>query len=488
MRLTVVLLLSLLAWGQAGPPGYFFPSNRIAGVGVERDDLSAAVLESRTDLMIQSQTFGIMRDQDALAGAKRITDSKLQAIFRAAAESSGFPKLQLEAIAYLESWGDPNAESPTGPKGIMQISEATAHDMGLKVVRAMKYKITREQVAVKRKGRKPKFKTVTHKEPYIVTVRDDRLTPSLAIPAAARYLANIERKFGGRDWAIFAYHCGAGCVTSMIDLTSHARGIPSDEITVPRMFFSCSPSWNRELYLAIQQQMLRDYSPTYYFRIQRAAQLLDLYRQDADAFAAMQRGYKNQFASGPRAPHRLSAWLTRDDLIYRTQADIRANLGSRLMSAPDKSDYLGYTLRLSPPDTATVQFSQAAPAALGALTYVAFETHRLYLDRNQVDEPFQPLAVTALVEPEDGARQSGQREAAAHSSGQVFDIDTSHMPAPELECLRFVLNDLGWSGYLGFVEDGADRLHIGCAPGSRDFFSGVWQEAQEHVSANEMGR
>jgi hypothetical protein len=53
-----------------------------------------------------------------------------------------------------------------------------------------------------------------------------------------------------------------------------------------------------------------------------------------------------------------------------------------------------------------------------------------------------------------------------------------------LECLRFVLDDLGWSGYLGFIEDGADRLHIGCSPDSREFFTNVWQEAQEHLSAN----
>jgi len=51
-----------------------------------------------------------------------------------------------------------------------------------------------------------------------------------------------------------------------------------DQITVPRMYFSSSPAWNRELYLAIQQQMQRDYSPTYYFRILCATQLLALYR------------------------------------------------------------------------------------------------------------------------------------------------------------------------------------------------------------------
>ena len=485
MKFKLVLLLSLVSWGQAGSPAYFSPSHRVSGVGVDRDDLSPDSLRARTDHMIQSQTFGIMREQEAVNGAKRVTDSKLQSVIRAAAQSSGFPAAMIEAIVYLESWGDPNAESPAGPKGIMQISEATAHDMGLQVVRATRYKVTHEKVPVKSKSKKPKYKTVTHKEPYIVTVRDDRLVPDRAIPAAAHYLAMIERKFGGQDWAIFAYHCGTGCVTAMKELTNRARGIPKDEITVPRMFFSCSPTWNRELYQAIQQQMLRDYSPTYYFRIQRAAQLLALYRRDPSELVALQQEYKNQFASGPRAPHRLSAWLRRDDLVYRTQDDIRANPGDRLIKAPQRGEYLGYSLQLSRDDSATADFSLAAPSALGALTYVAFETRRLFEELNAFGETFQPLPVLALVEPETYARQQpSQHEAFAHSSGQVFDIDTSHMPAGELECLRFVLEDLGWSGYLGFVEDGAGRLHIGCSPGSREFFTGVWQEAQEHLSAN----
>src|ERR1039458_1356186 len=91
MKFKLVLLLSLVSWGQAGSPAYFFPSHRVSGVGVDRDDLSPDVLRARTDHMIQSQTFGIMREQEAVNGAKRVTDSKLQAVIRAAAQSSGFP-------------------------------------------------------------------------------------------------------------------------------------------------------------------------------------------------------------------------------------------------------------------------------------------------------------------------------------------------------------------------------------------------------------
>jgi hypothetical protein len=132
-------------------------------------------------------------------------------------------------------------------------------------------------------------------------VRDDRV-PERAIPAAAHYLAGMERKFGGRDWAIFAYHCGQGCVGMMQEVTRRSRGIAVDKMTVARMFFSQSPAWNRELYEAIQQQMQRDYSPTYWFRIRRAEQLLALYRRDPAEFASLAQGYKSDFVTNARAP------------------------------------------------------------------------------------------------------------------------------------------------------------------------------------------
>src|SRR3954447_17110677 len=281
MRFAALVILSLAPLGQAGAPEYFTPAHRLSGIGVARDDISKDLLEARTDLMIQSQTFGIMREPLAIAGAKRITTTaSLQNLFQQAERQTGVPATLIEAIAYLESWGDAKAESPAGPKGIMQISGATARSMGLKVSLATRYRVTRDRVLIASKAKKARYRTVTHRTPYVVTLRDERLMPERAIPAAARYFKGMEQKFGGRDWAIFAYHCGPGCVAEMMDLTRRARGIPKDEITVPRMFLSNNPAWNRELYQAILQQMQRDWSPTYYFRIRRSEELLALYRRD----------------------------------------------------------------------------------------------------------------------------------------------------------------------------------------------------------------
>src|SRR5207302_501045 len=142
-------------------------------------------------------TFAIMREAQSVTGADRITSLKLKALFEAAEKKSGFPASTLAAISYLESWGLPTAESPAGPKGIMQISEATARSMGLKVVRATRYKITTQTKTVRGKKR-----TVKARTPYTVTLRDERLIPERAIPAAAVYLARLEQKFNGRDWAV----------------------------------------------------------------------------------------------------------------------------------------------------------------------------------------------------------------------------------------------------------------------------------------------
>src|SRR5260370_8688803 len=106
--------------GWLGTPQQFTPKNRLSGIGIDREMITDAVLERRTALMIESQTFSIMRDPQALTGAQRMTNPKMKHLFQSAAEKSGMPAEMLTAISYLESWGDPKEERPAGPKGVMQ--------------------------------------------------------------------------------------------------------------------------------------------------------------------------------------------------------------------------------------------------------------------------------------------------------------------------------------------------------------------------------
>lgn len=494
MRLAVLALVftgSLHAqFGFLHRDKYFQPIHRISGIGAERKDASDAVLEKRTELMTDSQTFSIMRDSHALEGAQRITSPKLKKIFDAAAKESGLPANLIAAVAYLESWGDATAQSSAGPKGIMQFSGATAKRMGLQIVYATRYRSVRQTKRVKVRG-KMVTRTVSAKVPYQVLVRDDRLLPERAIPAAAKYLAGMEAKFGGRDLAVFAYHCGEGCVSDFIQLAHQTPGLRDHPVTVPRLFFSANPAHNREIYDRIKYHMGRDYSPTYYFRIMRAEQLLELYKADSDAFRSLVEQYRNSGDPLRRAATRLAAWLKPQDLQYHSCEDLKREEGKSLARVLDKPDFFGFQLRTSGMGAIGSwdlknqnYYLQASPSAIGTLTYIAYETRRLFDELKPKGEKFVPLEVTALVRPLDFQEKAAVGELPVHCTGQVFDLAFDLLPPHEKECLNFVLEDMGWNGYLGFAEESAGTMHVGCSPSSRDFFIKVYEETldQKHAS------
>ena len=90
MRLPYAFLLAFLPLVPAGGADHFTPTDRVSGIGISRDDVSDELLNVRMERMIESQTFSIMRDPQALPGAKRVVGStKLQSLFRSAGAASG---------------------------------------------------------------------------------------------------------------------------------------------------------------------------------------------------------------------------------------------------------------------------------------------------------------------------------------------------------------------------------------------------------------
>lgn len=488
------LAVGQLRWLTSGSE-HFEPSHRLEGVGVDRENISDLTLARRSELMIESQTFSILRDPQALSGAERINSPKLQSLFNSAASSSGLPASFIAAIAYLESWGNPRAESPAGPKGIMQIAAGTAPAMGLKIVYAKKYRIVTERRQVKSKKGKVSTRMVKRRIPYTVLVRDERMLPERAVPAAARYLAGMENRYGGRDWATWAYHCGEGCARQVMAIVKESSRM-SDDASVARAFFGAHPAFNKDLYRANLYHMERDYSPTYFFRIRRAEQLLELHRTNPAAFKKLFEEYRNRVNPDQRAPHRLSVWLKQDDLAYQNCEDIKRDQGKRLVKVFDDPKYFGFTLKRSGPgaigerDLANQEYyMHASPSVVGTIAYIAYETRRLHNAMKPRGERFEPIEVTALVQPLDYEQRllggTKKNEINAHCTGLVFDISTANLPPGQREALEFILNDLGWSGYLGFVKESShsDALHIGAAPSARDFFSKVFEDALSKKSS-----
>jgi hypothetical protein len=482
------------AWAQFGWLGsqeYFKPTNRLTGLGVERHEQSDTVLKRRTDLMIDSQTFGILRDPQALEGAQRIT--RLKPLFESASRSSGFPADVLASIAYLESWGIANAQSPAGPKGIMQIAGATARAMGLRLIYATKYRYATETRRVKNKRGKVVVSKVRRRIPYQVLVRDERLVPQRAVPAAAAYLARLEQRYG-RDWAIFAYHCGEGCANEVRSIVERSSGLKGTS-SVAEAFFFNHPAHNRELYETMQHHMERDFSPTYWFRIMRAQQLLSMYETEPATFNKLFGEYRNQLDPSLRAPHRLSVWLKPDDFAFKTCEDLKREQGKSLVRVFEDPKYFGFSLRrtgigaIGEDDPLNQEFYfQAAPSTVGTIAYIAFETRRLHEAMKPKGEKFVPLDITSLVRPMDLEQKLiGSDELPTHCSGMVFDLNHAAMPNGQREALEFVLRDLGYNGYLGFVKESSNGMvyHIGAAPTARDFFTRIYQEATNQARSSD---
>ena len=175
-------------------------------------------------------------------------------------------------------------------------------------------------------------------------------------------------------------NCGEGCVSDFVALARQSPDFKKEAITVPRLFFTASPIHNRDIYQRIKEHMLRDYSPTYYFRIRRAEQLLALYKEDPDTFKDLFEIYKNPGDATRRANDRLAVWLKPQDVIYKSCDDLRREEGKSLARVDNNPLRFGFQLRMEGPNAIGSwdvknrdYYLQASPAAIGTLAYIGFE-------------------------------------------------------------------------------------------------------------------
>ena len=489
----------------------FTPSHRLSGVGVDRRNISDAVLAERTRRIIDNQTFGILRDPEAVAGAARVTDERLGKMFEAASAAFGFPRGKLEAIAYVESGGKTDAVSPSGPRGIMQFTAATAREAGVihreEVERTITVRVSRKDRngGPLKKGGKLQYRIVRKKGLVKVDI-DDRMKPDKAIAGAATYLSYLSGKYGSVDLAIFAYHCGEGCMGQFLEAAKKSEGFKGG-VTAPKLFFLNSPVWNRELNRLVAFHMGRDWSPTYFFRITRAEEVLALYRANRPEFDRLVEEYRNKAKPDEKTPYRFWAWVRPEDLIYKQCEDLIHDPGHKLVKALDNPSVYGFILRkdgsgsigemeqrakiknkkklaeyLKQHEGHKEYYLQASAPAVGALAYVAFETRRLF-EMAYPGRKWVPLEVTALVRAlEYQGRLHGDYGVSrttlpSHCAGEVFDLSYRYMSEEEYRCLLFILEDIGNDGYLSYIVESENCFHVVHSPSSASFFSEIYQEA-----------
>jgi soluble lytic murein transglycosylase-like protein len=110
---------------------------------------------------------------------KQKLPSPVAALLDAAAAMNQIPATLARAVAWIESRGNPKAESPVGARGIMQLMPATAKELGV----------------------------------------TDAFDPEQNIAAGVAYLARLLRKYGGSEvHALAAYNWGPGKVDAALEV------------------------------------------------------------------------------------------------------------------------------------------------------------------------------------------------------------------------------------------------------------------------------
>jgi len=313
--------------------------------------------------MVQTQTFGILREPRAPA-ARRLTPTRAAIAFPIGRRAQRVPAKRPGSYGLPGKAGAMHGREPRRPKGIMQISEATAHDMGLAVKHATLYRKVKERVAAppsaasRNSNRNPQDSLFGH--------RTGRPPGSAAPfpPPPPTWPAWSAGSAAATGYLRLPLRPGLRCANAR----SHAPRQRRTQRAGHRRahVFFVQPGVESRALRSHPAGMQRDWSPTYWFRVRRAEQLLALYREDPAAFASLAREYQSDFTSA-RPPHRLSVWLRRPDLVFHSD-DIcapasPASRWPRRSTAPAISATLSTCWPIRAPTSASIRQPRRRPSA-----------------------------------------------------------------------------------------------------------------------------
>src|SRR3989344_763303 len=472
----------------------FVPSQRIIGVGKDRESLTADQLKNRTEVMARAQWFNIMKHRQYWDSPKLIFETRLWDIIQSAAKAQGLDPMRLAARIFLESAGDCNARS-SDAVGCAQFTISGGIDAGL-------VKTERKRV----RGRWVR-----------VVTRDDRLNPTLAIPAMARRIKRQTDVYGRPDFEIAEYHMGYGNMLKAVSLstgvhldpkrtpiTAVRQLIADRSLSYPLVYFGNTNRYKPELYRFLRS--LDDGSRTYYFRVEAASQLLAIYRHSKKDYEEIVRANQPKFDGQNELTKRMWSFYGPSDVAKYGVPDLAALIqawgngrNGRVVAMPNLPDVFGIRIRtsgMSPIGELTVNpksrlynpanqhwYIGSEPATLGCLLYVGFELRRLegasfgVVETNSLGRDLVYQRVLG------GSKPLAGTQLPTHGMQKAFDLPRKNMAASQQSELVFLLDDLESLGLLSWIPEGAAgqfAYHVVPDPWewNRKFFENIYKDAK----------
>lgn len=424
--------------------------------------------DDQAEELERAAAFGLSHPLYARSpGGVRAT-AKRTAAFRdlveEAVSGSEFDADIVEAIVFLESAGRPDViagDDPVKASGLTQILAETAQNfLGMSVDLERSRVLTRRIRAAVARGDEATADRLRAERRRI----DARFDPAQALAGTVRYLTEARDRLGREDFAVVSYHMGIGNLTNVLRRYAEDGGdrtvpelVEEHDLSWARVFFDTTPVHHAAAYDLLSR--LGDDSPTYYWRVLAAREIMRLHRDDPERLAELDL-LQNAKSSAEEVLHPPSE--------TERFADGRDLEGAwedhRLQLVPSEPERLWFTLdrtlgelapRLGRPQEL---YRGLRPEALALLVYMTSRVHEL-------SGATQPLRLTSAVRDDEYQRllRASNLEATAryslHTTGYAFDIRRDYESVAQARAFQFVLDDLTARALIAWVrEPGA--IHV----------------------------
>ena len=381
-----------------------------------------------------------------------------------AVEGSGLDADLVEAIVFLESGGRPDViagDDPVAASGLTQILAETAQNfLGMDVDLERSRALTVRIAGAESRGDHARAERLRAQRRAV----DARFEPEEALAGTVRYLAAARERLGRDDLAVVSYHMGIGNLTNVLRAyTATSSDVPvpelveEEDLSWARLFFDTAPDDHPDAHSLLAR--LGDDSPTYYWRVLAAREIMRLYRDDPERLEQLDLLHAAK-ASAEEVLHPPAATER-----FVDDADLRRALDDHvLQEVPDDPARLGFSLdrtlgELAPQLGASRElYRSLRPQALALLVYVGTRVQAL-------SGATRPLEVTSAVR-DDAYQQllrADNAEAARgyslHTTGYAFDIRRRYESGAQAQAFQFLLDDLTARGLIAWIREPA-AIHV----------------------------